>query len=60
MKRWFAEVAGYFESRTTKGRVEGINKKSKLLKGCGWGFTNFNNFQIPAWLFWHHANILAH
>jgi transposase len=57
MKRWFAEVAGYFESRTTKGRVEGINKKLKLLKGCGWGFTNFNNFQIRAWLFGHYANI---
>ena len=39
------------------GRVEGINKKLKLLKGCELGFTNSNNFQIPALLFWHNANI---
>ena len=31
----------------------------KLLKPCGLGFTNFNNFQIRAWVFWHYANILA-
>ncbi len=57
IKRGFAEVAGYFESRTTNGRVEGINNKSKLLKGCGLGYIKFNNFQIRAWLFWHNANI---
>ena len=39
------------------GRVEGINKKLKLLKGGGLGFTNSNNFPIPALLFWHNANI---
>ena len=60
IKRQFSEVAGYFESRTTNGRLEGINKKLKLLKGCGLGFTNFNNFQIRALLFWYNANILAH
>ena len=57
IKRWFPEVAGYFESRTTNGIVEGINNKLKLLKPCGFGFTNFNNFKIRAWRFWHYANI---
>ena len=60
IKRQFAEVAGYFESRITNGRVEGINKKLKLLKGGRLGFKNFNNFQIRALLVWHNANILAH
>ena len=53
------EVAEYFESRTTKGIVEGINNKLKLLKPYGFGFTNLNNFQIRAWRFWHYANVLA-
>jgi len=34
-RRWFAEVVGYFEKRTTNGIVEGINNKVKLLKRCG-------------------------
>ncbi|WP_445243430.1 transposase [Microcoleus sp. AR_TQ3_B6] len=57
IKRWFVDVAEYFQSRTTNGIVEKINNKLKLLKGCGSGFTNFNIFQIPACLFWHNANI---
>ena len=34
IRRWFAEVMGYFEKRTTNGIVEGINNKLKLLKRC--------------------------
>ena len=60
IKRWLAEVVGYFERRTTNGVVEGINNKLKLLKRCGFGFRNFNNFKIRALLFWHYPNILAH
>lgn len=29
--RWFGEVTGYFEHRTTSGVVEGINNKLKLI-----------------------------
>ena len=29
--RWFGEVTGYFENRTTSGAVEGINNKLKLI-----------------------------
>ena len=60
IRRWFAGVVGYFERRTMNGIVEGINNKLKLLKRCGFGFRNFNNFKIRALLFWHYPNILAH
>ena len=60
IRRWFAEVVGYFEKRTTNGIVEGINNKLELLKRCQWGFRNFNNFKRRALLFWHYLNILAH
>jgi hypothetical protein len=45
---------------TTNAIVEGINNKLKLLKRCGFGFRNFNNFEIRALLFWHYPNNLAH
>ncbi len=60
IKRWFAEIVGYFERRTTNGIVEGINNKLKLLKRCGFGFRNFNNFEMRALLFWHFPKSLAH
>ncbi|HAG84315.1 MAG TPA: hypothetical protein DCL61_24960 [Cyanobacteria bacterium UBA12227] len=57
IKRWLAEVVGYFERRTTNGIVEGINNKLKVLKRCGFGFRNFNNFEIRALLYWHFSDI---
>ena len=59
IKRWLAEIVGYFEQRTTNGIVEGINNKLKLLKRCGFGFRNFQNFQARALLFWHFPKLLA-
>ncbi|WP_449417804.1 ISL3 family transposase [Phormidium nigroviride] len=59
IKRWLPEIVGYFELITTNGIVEGINNKLKLLKRCGFGFKNFQNFQVRALLFWHSPNILA-
>jgi len=59
IKRWFGEIVGYFERRTTNGIVEGINNKLKLLKRCGFGFRNFDNFKIIALISWHFPNILA-
>ncbi|MEQ9232771.1 transposase, partial [Coleofasciculus sp. E2-BRE-01] len=58
IKRWFAEVVGYFESRTTNGVVEGVNNKLKLLKRCGFGFRNFNDFTIRALLLLNYLNSL--
>ena len=60
IKRWFSEIVGYFEQRTTNGIVEGINNKLKLLKRSGFGFTNFNNFETRALLFWHFPRNLAY
>jgi transposase len=59
IKRWLAEIVGYFEQRTTNGIVEGINNKLKLLKRCGFGLRNFINFKIRALLLWHFPNNLA-
>jgi transposase len=60
IKRWFSEVVGYFEQRTTNAIVEGINNKLKLLKPSGLGFRNFNNFETRALLFWHFPRNLAY
>ncbi|KYC41357.1 transposase [Scytonema hofmannii PCC 7110] len=59
IKRWFGEVVGYFERKTTKVVVEGINNKLKLIKRSGFGFRNFHNFEIRALLSWHYDINLA-
>ncbi len=59
IKRWFGEIVGYFERRTTNGVVEGINNKLKLIKRNGFGFRNFFNFEIRALLSWHYPINLA-
>ena len=51
--RWFGEVIGYFENRTTSGAVEGINNKLKLIKRSGYGFRNFESFQLRCLICWH-------
>lgn len=53
--RWFGEVTEYFENRTTSGAVEGINNKLKLIKRSGYGFRNFENFQLRCLICWHLA-----
>ncbi len=52
IKRWFDEVASYFELRITNGVVEGINNKLKLIKRLGYGFGNFDNFRLRGLLQW--------
>ena len=53
MIRWFGEIVGYFDGRTTSGTVEGINNQVKLIKWLGYGFRNFNNFRLRSLLNWH-------
>ncbi len=53
MVRWFGEVVGYFDGRTTNGTVEGINNKLKLIKRLGYGFRNFSNFRLRSLLNWY-------
>ena len=57
--RWFGEVVGYFENRTTSGVIEGINNKLKLIKRLGYGFRNFDNFRLRSLLSWHFNSDLA-
>ena len=51
--RWFGDIVGYFDRRTTSGMVEGINNKLKLIKRLGYGFRNFANFRLRCLLSWH-------
>jgi transposase len=51
--RWFGDIVGYFEQKTTSGTVEGINNKLKLIKRLGYGFRNFANFRLRCLLSWH-------
>jgi transposase len=51
--RWFDEIIAYFDNRTTRGAVEGINNKLKLIKRSGYGFRNFENFRVRCLLNWH-------
>lgn len=53
--RWFGEVTAYFDNRTSSGAVEGINNKLKLIKRSGYGFRNFDNFQLRCLICWHLA-----
>ena len=53
MIRWFGEIVGYFDGKTTNGIVEGINNKLKLIKRLGYGFRNFSNFRLRSLLNWH-------
>jgi transposase len=53
IRRWMGEIISYFDNRTTQGVVEGINNKLKLIKRMGYGFRNFENFQIRSLLAWH-------
>ena len=46
IRRWLVEITAYFEQKTTNGIVEGINQKIKLVKRCGFGFRNIDNFEI--------------
>ncbi len=46
IRRWLVEITAYFEQRTTNGIVEGINQKIKLVKRCGFGFRNIDNFEL--------------
>nr|WP_198406128.1 ISL3 family transposase [Thermostichus lividus] len=53
--RWFGEATAYFDNHTNSGVVEGINNKLKLIKRSGYGFSNFDNFQLRCLICWHLA-----
>ncbi|MEG4228775.1 ISL3 family transposase [Microcoleus sp. N9_A2] len=41
----FEGICNYFLNRTTRGVMEGINNRIKLIMRQGYGFCNFNNFR---------------
>ena len=51
--RWYGEICGYFDAKTSNGIVEGINNKLKLIKRLGYGFRSFPNYKVRALLCWH-------
>ena len=53
IRRWLAELIAYFDNITTRGVVEGINNKLKLIKRSAYGFKNFDNFRVRCLLSWH-------
>jgi transposase len=59
IKNWFVELVGDFERQTTNAVVEGINNRLKVLKRCGFGLRNFENFKKRTLLFWHLSDNLA-
>lgn len=56
IRRWIGQIIPYFDHRTTQGCVEGINNKLKLIKRRGYGFRNFDNFQLRSFLNWHFSS----
>jgi transposase len=38
-------ICNYFRTRTTRGPMEGINNRIKLIKRQAYGFVNFENFR---------------
>lgn len=52
IRRWIGEIIPDFDQGTTQGTVEGINNKLKLIKRRGYGFRNFENFQLRSLLTW--------
>ncbi len=43
---WKQEILEYFEGRFTNGRVEGFNRKAKLVQKRAFGFRSFQNYRL--------------
>ena len=46
LSHWLGKITNYFHRRATKGMVEGINTKIKLIKRRAFGFRNFEHFRL--------------
>ena len=57
---WFGEVTAYFEHRISNGVVFSLNNKLKVIKRCGYGFRNFENFEIRVLLSCNKSITLAY
>ena len=43
---WKEEILNYFITRHTNGRVEGFNRKAKLINRRGYGYRSFKNYRL--------------
>jgi len=48
LMKWRDEILRYFKTGHTNARIEGINRKCKLLQRCAYGFQNFGNYRLRA------------
>ena len=46
--RWREEILRYFKTGLTNARIEGINRKCKLLQRCAYGFQSYENYRLRA------------
>jgi len=51
LKRWFAKLCNWHETRVSNGPTEGLNNLIKRIKRIGFGFMNFRNYRIRALLY---------
>ena len=43
---WREEILNYFKCKITNGRVEGFNRRAKLLQRKAYGYSNFENYRM--------------
>ena len=43
---WRKEILAYFENRMSNGRVEGFNRKAKLVQRKAFGYSSFKNYRL--------------
>ena len=43
---WRSEILAYFKYKITNGRVEGFNRKAKLLQRKAFGYSSFENYRL--------------
>lgn len=46
LRNWFSEIANYFRSRASNGRVEGLNHGLRAIIWRAFGMANFDNFRL--------------
>jgi transposase len=51
LMKWRDEILRYFETGITNARVEGFNRKCKLLQRKAYGFRSFENYKLRALYF---------
>jgi transposase len=48
LMKWRAEILRYFKTGLTNGRIEGFNRKCKLIQRTSYGLKSFENYRLRA------------